>query len=168
MADGVRFDLGGGVAVEWELDALMRAADAADPEADPAWRLSGEPNWDELESLRLISGAVGETALAVAVARPAGAGDHGGDGVAIALVGPEGTDSADEALLSTEYDAEGRMRRLGIEVWLEGGAGKRIAADRSGEPVAGSADGVGREATPLAIRFDGERGSGLHELIRPA
>jgi hypothetical protein len=166
VAERLRIDLGDGFAVEWELDGLMRAADSADAGAPPAWELRGDPDWERTESLRLIVGAAGDSALAVAVARPAGAPDHGSDGVAVALIGPDGADRADEALLSTEYDPEGRVRRLGIELWLEDGVGKRIAADRTGEPATGAEAGLLRETTPLAMRFDGERGGGLHELIR--
>lgn len=167
MADRLRLELGDGLAVEWDLDALMRAADAADPSASPSWELTGEPDWERTESLRLIVGAAGDQGLALAAARPAGARDHSADAVAVALIGPEGTDSASEALLSTEYDPSGRMRRLGVEVWLEGGAGKRIAADRSGEPAETEAGRLRREATPLSVRFDGESGTGLHDLVRP-
>ena len=168
MAERLRLEPGAGVAVEWDLDSLMGAADVADPSASPAWELTGTLDWERTDSLRLIVGAAGDQGLALAVARPAGAPDHSADLVAVALIGPEGTDSAEEALLSTEYDPAGRMRRLGVEVWLEGGAGKRIAADRAGEPAEANAQGLRREATPLAVRFDGESGSGLHELLRPA
>ncbi len=168
MAESLRFELGDGLAVEWELDRLMRAADAADSSAPPAWELHGEPDWERFESLRLIVGAAGEAALALAVARPASAPDHGSDGVAVALIGADGADQAEEALLSTEYDPGGHMRRLGVEVWLEGGIGMRVAADRSGDPARSIEDGLEREATPLTVRFDGERGTGIHELIRPA
>jgi hypothetical protein len=168
VADRLRLELDGGGVVEWELASLMRSADAADPGAEPAWALTHEPDWERIQSLRLITAAAGETALALAAARPAGATDHSTDGVALVIAGAEGADTADEALLSTEYDAEGRVRRLGIEAWLEGGAGKRIAADRSGDAASAQRGGLLREATPLAVRFDGEWGSGLHELLRPA
>ena len=73
MAERLRVDLGGGLAIEWPVDALMRAADTADPAAPPVWELAGELDWDEIESLRFLTGAVGETALAVVAVRPAGA-----------------------------------------------------------------------------------------------
>ena len=165
MADRVRLEPLTGIVVEWDLDVLMRSADAADPSAPPTWELHGEPDWGRLESLRLVGASVGETALAVALARPVGVGAHGEDGVALVLSGPEGADEAHEALVSTEYDPEGRVRRLGLEVWLAGGAGKRIAADRAGNAVTGDADGLRREVTPLVVRLDGESGTGLHELL---
>lgn len=168
MTERLRVDLGGGLAIEWPVDALMRAADAADPATPPVWELAGELDWDEIESLRFLTGAVGETALAVVAVRPAGAHDHGEDEVAAALVAPDGADAAEEALLSTEYDPDGAVRRLGIELWLASGAGKRVAADRAGDPVAGSAGALQRAVTPLEVRLDGEGGRGLHELVTPA
>ncbi|MGI9019580.1 MAG: hypothetical protein ACR2G3_02575 [Solirubrobacterales bacterium] len=168
MAETLRLELGAGAAVEWDLAELMHAADAADPQAPPAWELHEEPDWERISSLRLVVGAVGEQALAAAVARPAASSDHGMDGVALALVSAEGADQADEVLLSTEYDSEGAIRRLGIEIWLASGAGKRIAADRVGEAATGEAAGLRRTVTPVEVRLDGERGRGLHELIQPA
>lgn len=168
MADVLRLEFGAGAAVEWDLTELMHAADAADPQAPPAWRLDGEPDWERISSLRLVVGAVGEQALAAAVARPAASPDHGADGVALALVSAEGADAADEVLLSTEYDPEGEIRRLGLEVWLASGAGKRIAADRVGEATTGETGGLRRTVTPVEVRLDGERGRGLHELIQLA
>jgi hypothetical protein len=168
VADGIRLGFGEGLGIEWEVDALMRAADAADPAAPPAWELAGELDWEEVESIRLIIGAADETGLAVVVARPAGASDHGEDAVVAALVEPTGPSGAEEALLSSEYDADGALRRFGLELWLESGAGKRIAADRSGQLASGGVGALTREVTPLAIRVDGREGRGLHELVRPA
>lgn len=168
MTELIRVDLGGDLAIEWERGALMRTADAADPEAPPAWALAGELDWDEVESLRLLTGAVGDIALAVAVVRPAGASDHGEDAVAAALIADDEADAAEEALLSTEYDPEGTLRRLGLELWLQSGAGKRVAADRTGDAAVGVTGALSRVVTQLEVRLDGERGRGLHELIRPA
>ena len=90
------------------------------------------------------------------------------DGVAVAMIDADGAEGAEEALLSTEYDPDGAVRRIGIELWLQSGAGKRVAADRTGNVATGAAGELRRAVTPLAIRVDGERGRGLHELIAPA
>ena len=167
MPEALRLEVLPGLAVEWEIAALMRAADSPNPAAPPTWSLRGEVDWDQLESLRLVYGAVAEEALAIVVARPAGAESHADDRVAVAFVHPGGTEGAEEALLSTEYDAGGEMRRLGIELWLTDRTGKRIAADRSGDAQASVADGLSRQVTPLAVRLGGSSGAGLHELLRP-
>jgi hypothetical protein len=168
VADAVRLAFGEGLGIEWDVDALMRAADVADPGGAPAWSLAGEPDWDEIESVRLITAAVGEAGLAIVVARPSDGSNHGEDAVAAALIEPGGVVGAEEALLSTEFDAAGSLRRLGLELWLQSGAGKRVAADRRGDPAAGEVGALRREVTPLDVRMDGEQGSGLHELVRPA
>jgi hypothetical protein len=168
MAEGLRLAFAEGLAIEWPLDALMRSADAADPSAPPVWELAGELDWDEVESLRLITAAVGEAALAMVVVRPAGASDHGGDGIAAAIARPNDAEGAQEAFLSSEYDEAGALRRLGVELWLSSGAGKRIAADRAGTGAESETGALRRQVTPLAVRLDGEQGRGLHELVRPA
>jgi hypothetical protein len=165
VAEGVRLEPAPGVSVEWQPGELMRAADAADPTAAPAW--SGEVDWSRFQSLRLITCAAGEQALAVVVARPTDSDRHDADAIACARLGPAGVEPVDEVLLSTEYDPEGMVRRIGLELYSPDSAGTRVAADRSGESAAVPADGLDREATPLEFRLDGVAGHGLHELVRP-
>lgn len=167
MAERVSLELGSGARVECDLASLLRSADAADPGSAPSWELAGI-DWERMASLRLISASFGEDALAVAVARPAGAETPDADAVAAAYVSPVGAERSDEAFLSTEYDADDRIRRVGLELWGGVAGARRVAADRSGETLATDADGIEREVTPMAFRLDGERGSGLHELLRPA
>jgi hypothetical protein len=166
VPDDLRLDVAPGVSVAWPLDGLMRAGDAADPEAEPAW--SGEVDWSRFDSLRLLTCTAGDDALAMAVARPSGAERHDADLIACARVGAAGVQPVDEALVSTEYDPNGKVRRIGVELWSADGAGTRLAADRAGEVAATEAGGLAREATPLDFRLDGVPGRGLHELVRPA
>lgn len=165
MPEVVRLELGPGLRVEWELATLMRAADSADPSGPTGW--SAEVEWSGLESLRLISCAAGEEAMAIAVARPRGAEHHDADLLAGVRAGAAGVEGAEEVLLSTEYDPDGQVRRIGVELWLAGGSATRVAADRSGEGVASSLEGLVREATPMSFRLGGAGGAGLHELIHP-
>jgi hypothetical protein len=169
VADVVKVGPAGGPVLEWELPVLLRSADAADPKAGPSWRV-GELQWDGLESVRVIGASFDDLALAAVVARPAGATSHGDDRVAVALVGDTGPEEISEALLSTEYDPDGHVRRIGIELWPEaaGVGAHRLAADRTGDPASSTVDGASREATPMAFRLDGKQGSGLHELLRPS
>jgi hypothetical protein len=169
VADLVKVGPAGGPEVEWELPVLLRSADAADPKAAPVWRADAMP-WGELASFRVICASFDDSALAAVVARPASAANPDEDRIAVAVVGEAGPEEIAEALLSTEYDPDGQVRRIGIELWPEaGGVGaRRLAADRSGDPSSGALDGATREVTPMAFRLDGQRGSGLHELLRPA
>ncbi len=165
MSEAVLLELGPKLRIEWRLDELMRSADASDPSAPPVW--SGELDLTELESLRLISGAAGDEAIAIVVARPHGSANHDEDLIAGVSAGPAGAEGADEVMLSTEYDPDGHIRRLGAELWLADGTGARIAADRSGDDAAAPFDGLSRTSTPLSFRLGGAAGSGLHELLRP-
>jgi hypothetical protein len=159
----------GGPELEWDLPVLLRSADAADPKAAPTWR-AAELEWSEMASLRVIAAAFDDLALAAVVVRPAGAANPDQDRVAVALVGEPGPEEIVEALVSTEYDAGGHVRRIGIEIWPEtaGVGARRLAADRSGEPAASDVDGAIREVTPMAFHIDGKAGTGLHELLTPA
>ncbi len=156
-----------GATLEWEPADLVRGAERADPAGPAAWALAGACDWTSIESLRVISAAFGDTAIAIAIARPAGA-DASADQVAGMRLAPGGPEGVDEALISTEYDSNGAVRRIGVELWPESGVVRRLAADRAGEPATTAADGLRREATPMAFRLDGEPGTGLHELLRPA
>jgi hypothetical protein len=168
MPERVGLQPGAGPRVEWEPSALLRSADAADASADPAWELTGDPDWERLDSLRVISGSFGESGLAIVIARPAGAATPDADEVAVAFLGPAGPETTEEVFVSSEYDPDGRLRRIGVELWAEPGHARRIAADRSGDAVVSEAGGTVREATPMEFRLAGERGGGLHELLRPA
>lgn len=168
VAERVGLEIGSGARVEWDLGSLLRSADSADSTAAEAWELVGEVDWERIGSLRLMSASFGEDALAVAVARPAGAETPETDEVAVAYVSPTGAERPGDALVSTEYDADDRVRRVGLELWGGVAGARRVAADRSGDPVATEAEGVRREVTPMDFRADGERGPGLHELLRPA
>lgn len=168
MADVISVGPAGGPVVEWELPALLRSADAADPKARPSWH-AGELPWDQLESVRVIGASFDELALAAVVARPAGAANPDEDRIAVALVREAGPEEISEALLSTEYDPDGHVRRIGLELWPEaaGVGARRLAADRTGDPASSTVDGTSRDATPMAFRLDGKQGTGLHELLRP-
>lgn len=167
MAERVSLTVSGAT-VGWEPGELLRGADRADPAGPAAWALGKDCDWTSIESLRVISASFGDTAVAIAIARPAGAAGPDSDSVAGIRLAPVGPESLDEALVSTEYDSDGSVRRIGVELWPESGVARRLAADRAGEPGTTAADGLRREATPMAFRLDGEAGTGLHELIRPA
>lgn len=155
-----------GAALEVELGELLRAADQADPAAPPHWKLSSPPEWEATESLRVITAAFGETGLLIVIARPAGAGGIDEDVVAALRFGPAGPEPIEETLVSSEYDPDGALRRIGAELWPGAGIARRLAADRTGELVESADDGMRREAVAMAFRLDGTAGAGLHELVR--
>ena len=86
MAEGFSISLldgpGGGITVEWDLEALAALAEASpDATPRPPWSLaSGPPDWDQFESLRIVSTAFADGQMvALAALRPAGAKGHGED-----------------------------------------------------------------------------------------
>jgi hypothetical protein len=81
----------------------------------------GEVDWSELESARTISAWLedGRSFLASAIRRPGGGG-HEADAVTAYFVDPEAEAPPaplDEARISTAYDADGRQRRAGLELY---------------------------------------------------
>lgn len=145
------------------------AGDPAMPPRSP-WRLDEEPDWERAEALRLVSAVFDDgRALALAALRPKGAAGHDQDALAHRLEDPDQEIPVTEALLSSEYDADGLPNRLGLELWIEPDAPPlRAAADRAGDVEVEERAQVRRELTPMTFRLEGTRGTGLYELVRPA
>jgi hypothetical protein len=164
-AEAVALEIGlDGARIEWSPDALR--ALAAGGSAEPAWRLAGEIDWSALESLSVVSAAFDDGRLLALVAgRPAGAEGHDAPPRGV-LVQPDGeVVELAEALLSTEYDAEGAPSRIGLELYPElGGIPLRVAADRVSPPRAGTGAG----ATAMSFRLEGANGAGLLERVSRA
>lgn len=153
-----------GARVEWAPDDLRALAGAGEGSRERAWRLEGEPDWDAIESLRLVSAAFEDgRLLALVAAQPAGAEGHGEARVRAALVEPEGeVIELAQATLSVQYDARGAPSRIGLELYADPEAVPlRVAADREAE---GGESGAGG-ATAMTFRMEGAQGSGLFELI---
>ena len=154
---------GAGAAVEWAPDALRALAGAEDPTS--AWRLESEPDWEAIESLRVVSAAFEDgRLLALVAARPARAAGHDEQRPRGVLIEPDGElVELVEALLSTEYDSTGAPSRIGLELFTDpDSVPLRVAADRV-RPGAQTASG--RTAIPMAFRLEGALGDGLLELV---
>jgi hypothetical protein len=108
--------------------------------------------------------------LALAAARGERAGDHGEEAVAAVLVGPDARpERISEALLSTEYDPQGRHRRATLELWPEGSEGPPLRA--GGELICGTTlPGAGPRTDLAFLRWsmDGRPGLGRYEVVREA
>ncbi|MGH8956901.1 MAG: hypothetical protein ACRDVF_18020, partial [Microbacterium sp.] len=85
-------------------------------------RTSGEPDWTRVELVRSLTAVLDDgSLLVVAAARPAGAAGHGDEVVDAVIVDHEGAVTRfEEPLMSTEYGADGRHRRAGVELWARG------------------------------------------------
>jgi hypothetical protein len=156
------------VLLTWRREALEPAAAGAEEIPSP-WSVEGEVDWDEAQELRLVS-AVFEDGreLAVAAIRPRGAAGHDTESLGSHLVDKDEPVEVREVLLSTEYDAGGLARRLGLELWVDPeGPPLRVAADREGD-VEVSGEGIRRETAHMGFRVAGTTGNGLYEVLRPA
>lgn len=91
--------------------------------------------------------------------------EHGDEETASWLLDSEGGFSAfGEALLSTQYDSEGRATRAGLELWP---AGEEAPPMRAAGTRLGGSDGGGLTASLLSCSTEGNRGLGSY-LIRRA
>ena len=166
MADQAALELAPGVRIAW--DDLETARVAAGSEAQAAaWRLEGELA-PSLSTLRVLTVATHDGGLLLlAGARPADAGGHDEENPQAVLIRPSGEVTAfEEALLSTQYGADGSVQRVGLELYAEGddypvrGAGDVQAASAAAEGP------YRRESTRLAFRLDGETGSATLDVVR--
>lgn len=159
----LRLDPAPGLAVSWSaeaLDALRRDGATAD-----AWHLEGALA-PVHSALRVLTAALDDgTALLVAAARPAGATGHDAEHVAGLLVGAETQpERLAEVLLSTEYAADGAIRRVGLELYRTGEDYPLRAAGNARTATRGAESGeVDRAA--LSFRMGGRSGSAVYEVV---
>jgi hypothetical protein len=105
--------------------------------------------------------------LALSAVRPGGSDAHGDEEIAAVLCDPDGAPvEVSEALLSTEYGADGVQRRATLELWT----------DDEGQPLRGagtliSATSVRRPRLSTEIAFfrwslEGREGLGHYEVVK--
>jgi hypothetical protein len=158
----------GAFAVELDPEALGSVA--PDTAFTSPWTLETAPDWETYETLRLLAAVFGDGSIAAVVAlRPRGAAGHDADGVSAVVIDRGKTvESAHEALVSTELDSDSRIRRVGVELWTsEEPPPRRLAADRT-HTSTGDSGGLERESALMAARLDGERGTAVFEVLKPA
>lgn len=148
----------------------------------------GAPDWDKLSVARTLGvwldGDIGVTLTAV---RPAKAKSHADEAIHAVLLAPAGmsaADGADESAngaagetsvatviadprLSTTYDAEGRQRHAGLELYLTEDAD--FARRAAGEVACGTTLDLGRLRLDTAFftwRMEGRTGVGRYDILR--
>lgn len=137
----------------------------------------GAPDWEKIALARTVSAWFDdERAVSLTAVRPAKGSDHESEAVAASWLAPAGDDGdgapvaveVDDARLSTTYDAEGRQRAAGLELWItEDGWPQRAA----GEVVCGTTLDLGRlqlDCAFLRWRMDGREGFGRYDILRRA
>ena len=165
MADELRL-APAGIGVIWDRAAVAALATPGD-RATPAWRLDGSLD-SGFSLLRVVSGATeAGSLLFLCAARRQAAQHHADELVAARVIGPEGdVAEIEEALVSTQYAADGSIRRLGLELYRPGddypfrGAGDVTGTSSSEE------NGARRERAELSFRLDGSPGAATYEILR--
>jgi hypothetical protein len=100
--------------------------------------------------------------------RPRGALGHGEELVRARLLAGGELLDVEDARLSTVYDADGRQRSAGLELWLPGEDFPRRA---SGTAIAGASlklEGLDVHAAVFRWHMEGREGTGAYELAARA
>jgi hypothetical protein len=128
----------------------------------------GEPDWERIESARTIAAwPASGYGLAMTSVRPEGA-THAEDPAWAALLDEQGAVPVADPRLSTTYDADGRQRRAGLELWVDG---DDHPLRGSGEVLCGSTLDLGALRLDCAFfrwRIEGETGVGRYDVLRRA
>jgi hypothetical protein len=131
----------------------------------------GAPDWERLSLSRTLTAWVGEDCgLSLVAVRPAKVRAHGDELVDAMLMegGPDAPATViDEPRLSTTYDAEGRMRRAGLELYVTPEA--EVARRGHGEVLCGTTVDLGRlrlDASFFRWELDGREGVGRYDIVR--
>ncbi|HEV2821412.1 MAG TPA: hypothetical protein VGW11_13000 [Solirubrobacteraceae bacterium] len=131
----------------------------------------GAPDWERLSLTRTLTAWMGEdSGLSLVAARPAKARAHADELIDAMLLegGPDASATVvDEARLSTTYDAEGRMRRAGLELYVT--PEDEVARRAHGEVLCGTTADLGRlrlDASFFRWEMDGREGVGRYDIVR--
>jgi hypothetical protein len=123
------------------------------------------PSWDELDALRSLSAVFDRDHAMLAMARrKRGAPGHGQEQVAAWLLHGGVPLNVEDARISTVYDAEGRQRSSGLELWI---ADEDFPRRLSGTVAAGSSlqlEGADVHAAIFRWRMEDREGAGAYEL----
>jgi len=109
--------------------------------------------------------------LAVSTERPPGATGHGDERVRAVICEPDGTPlEVSEALLSTEYGADGVQRRATLELWPDAEEGQPLRGGGTliGATEVGDSGDPGAASTVAFFRWslEGREGLGHYEVVR--
>ncbi len=131
----------------------------------------GAPDWERLSLTRTLTAWMGEDCgLSLVAARPAKASAHADELVDVMLLegGPDAPATVvDQPRLSTTYDAEGRMRRAGLELYVT--PEDEVARRAHGEVLCGTTVDLGRlrlDASFFGWEMDGRPGVGRYDIVR--
>ena len=166
MSQTATIELSPSLRVTWPLEDLRDGLDTG-PIQGP-WSIDG-PLAPGFSALRVFTGLTERgRLLLVAAARPADVDGHDAEIVHAILLDRSGEPAPlEEALVSTQYTADGQIARIGLELYRESedyplrGAGDAIDAffvSDSAHP---------HRVARLDFRLDGEGGTALYEIVEP-
>jgi hypothetical protein len=167
VPDGVRLELAPGIGVAWD-DVDRARADLAAEHPSAEWSLEGELGAGH-SALRVLTGATAKGSLILlAAARPKGADGHDSESPRAVLISRSGeVRPIEEALLSTQYSASGRVERVGLELYAEGDDYPVRGAGDVRRASAGDEGSLYREQVWLDFRLDGEPGDAILDIVHP-
>jgi hypothetical protein len=133
-------------------------------------RAPGGPDWDRIELTRAVAAWTELAAASLTAVRPVNARHHAEETTWSALWEQGEPVPVEEARLSTTYDADGRTRRAGLELWPAAGEGDADWARRgAGELLCAASLDLGalrRECAFLRWHIEGQPGIGRYEIVR--
>jgi hypothetical protein len=123
------------------------------------------PAWAELDAVRLVTALFDDGhAVLLAARRPRGAIGHGQELVRAHLLAGEELLTVEDARISTVYDAQGRQRSVGLELWLPGEDFPRRASGSVRAGLSLALEGLRVDAGVVAWRMEGRDGAGSYEI----
>jgi len=123
------------------------------------------PVWAELDAVRTISALFDEEHAVLAVAlRPRGAAGHGQEDISAHLISGEESASPHEARISTVYDADGRQRSAGLELWVGEEDFPRRASGSVRAGMSLSLEGLRVNVAVFGWHMEGREGVGAYEI----
>jgi hypothetical protein len=159
---------------------LVEGTVSADGESRPISCLGqrghgwGAPDWSRLELARTVSAWWDEAhALTLSAVRPAGAHEHDQEALSAFLIDPgEGEGEPNvvrvaQPRLSTTYDAQGRQRRAGVELWVA--EEDELPRRAAGQVACGTSLELGQLRLDCAFfdwRMEGRAGVGRYDVLR--
>ena len=128
----------------------------------------GAPDWDRMALARTLAAWLDDDlGVTLTAVRPAKAEHHDRELVAATILeGEAAVPGRSSPRLSTTYDADGRQRHAGLELWVDEDGFPRRAA---GEVVCGTTLDLGRLRLDCAFfrwRMDGREGVGRYDVLR--
>jgi hypothetical protein len=129
----------------------------------------GSPDWGRMALARTVSAWVGDDlGLTLTAVRPAKAEHHDRELIAATILERDTAVPVLDPRLTTTYDAGGRQRHAGLELWIDEDGRPRRA---TGEVLCGTTLDLGRLRLDCAFfrwRMDGREGVGRYDVLRRA